>query len=363
MLFDEYTLGSQRLKNRMVMAPMTHCRAQQSGDIPTQLMAQYYQQRAGAGLIVTEAAQISSQGKGYSFTPGIYTQAQIEGWKQITDAVHHRGGKIILQLWHVGRMSHASLHSDGLTVAPSAFAPGASVWIANRDGGGSMKECPVPRALSALEIEEIIKDYTKAAANALAVGFDGIEIHAGNGYLLDQFMRSTSNIRTDRYGGSIKNRIRIVLEIMASVSTVFDASQVGIRLSPHNTARGMDCPEMIQATYQLVSSLQSMGIGYLHFAEADWDNAPEVPTEFRREIRRRFDRTIIVAGKYTQDRAEAILREGYANLVAFGRLFISNPDLPVRMERGYKLTDFDDTTLFGGGARGYTDYAFCDEKL
>lgn len=249
-------MNELKLKNRIVMAPMTRSRTSQPGDIPNSMMAKYYKQRATAGLIITEATQISNQGKGYSYTPGIYTEDQIEGWQQVTQSVHNQGGKIILQLWHVGRMSHKSLHPDNRTVAPSAIAPNAKVWIADSYGVGNMVDCPVPEELSVIEIKRIISDYKKAAENAKLAGFDGIEIHAGNGYLLDEFLRTTSNIRTDEYGGSIRNRIRIFNEIFEAVSEEFDSTRIGLRLSPHNTSRGMDCPEVIDAVYELIGDLE-----------------------------------------------------------------------------------------------------------
>lgn len=355
-LFTPYALGDIILKNRIVMAPMTRCRSTQPGDVPNDLMATYYAQRAEAGLILTEATQISRQGQGYSFTPGIYTDSQVAAWAKVVQSVHQAGGKIFLQLWHVGRMSHSSFHPDGRTVAPSAIAPAAQVWVADETGQGTMLDCPVPHALTLEEIKDIIGDYARASRRARDVGFDGVEIHAANGYLLDEFMRSSSNKREDIYGGSIDKRLRLVKEVIDAVSAEIGAERVGIRLSPHNTSRGMDCPEMIETTYALASLLKQADIAYIHFAEADWDNAPEVPLEFRQTIRSRFPGTLIVAGKYDKQRAEAILDADLADLVAFGRPFIANPDLPHRLLYGLPLADFNPDQLFGGNQQGYTDY-------
>lgn len=355
-LFENYVFNRLKLKNRIVMAPMTRSRTTQPGDIPNYLMAEYYSQRASAGLIITEATQISKQGQGYSYTPGIYSKEQIDGWKLVTDRVHENFGKIFLQLWHVGRMSHESFHEDGMTVAPSAIAPNASVWVADKDGKGEMLTCPIPRELSILEIESIINDYSVAAENAKNAGFDGIEIHAANGYLLDEFLRSSSNHRSDKYGGNIENRIRLVIEVVLAVGEKFGLQNVGLRLSPHNISRGMDCPEVIETTYKLIEKLNKLNLGYIHFAEADWDNAPEVPLSFRKKIRSIFDGKIIVAGKYDKFKAENIINDNLADLVAFGRNFIANPDFVEKIKNGIELKSYDDTKLFGGNHEGYTDY-------
>lgn len=355
-IFTGYALRAVELKNRIVMAPMTRARSSQPGDVPNEMMAKYYAQRASAGLIISEATQISNQGKGYSFTPGIYTSEQLEGWRKVTEAVHNEGGKIFVQLWHVGRMSHPSLHPDQRTVGPSAIAPGATVWIADEEGNGSMLECPIPSELSVKEIQDIVNDYAVASKNAKLAGFDGVEIHAANGYLLDEFLRSSSNKREDEYGGDIAKRIRLVLEIIDAVSEEFGSERVGIRLSPHNTSRGMNCHEIIDAVYALVAKLEERKLCYIHFAEADWDNAPEVPLEFRAKIRSLFSGTIIVAGNYDKVKAEKIINEQLADLVAFGRMFISNPDLPLRLKNKLPISQYAEEYLFGGSEKGYIDY-------
>ncbi|EXU74342.1 alkene reductase [Erwinia mallotivora] len=356
-LFEPYSLGKATLKNRIVMAPMTRSRSLQPGNIPSALMAEYYRQRAGAGMIVTEATQISPQGQGYSWTPGIYSGKQIAGWRLITDAVHQAGGVIFSQLWHVGRMSHASFHPDGRPVAPSALAPDAKVWVVDDKGEGQMAECPVPRALDEADIQGILEDYRQAALNAVHAGFDGVEVHGGNGYLIDQFLRRTSNRRTDRYGGSLINRIRFAQEVLGAVSDAVGRARTGIRVSPFITQRGMDDPQVTEALLALAAWCEEKGIAYIHMAEADWDDAPQVPDSFRETLRATFRGTIIVAGNYTAEKARRILDKGLADLVAFGRAFIANPDLPYRMQHQLPLAPLGNpATLFGGTEAGYTDY-------
>ncbi len=355
-LFDSCSLGSLRLPSRIVMAPMTRCRTTQPGDVPNAMMAEYYAQRASAGLIISEATQISRQGQGYSFTPGIYSAEQMTGWRVVTDAVRAAGGRMFLQLWHVGRMSHPLFHNGEAPVAPSALAPDAQVWIVGADGKGGMVDCPVPRALATSEIAAIVEDFRRGAANAIAAGFDGVEIHGANGYLIDQFLRSTSNRRADAYGGSIEHRARFLHEVTVAVAGEVGAQRVGIRLSPYITARNMACPEIIPAILHAAANLNSQGIAYIHLSEADWDDAPQVPDNFRHELRRVFGGALIVAGRYDAVRAEALLAQGLTDFIAFGRPFIANPDFPARVAHGWPLADFDPNTLFGGSAHGYLDY-------
>ena len=357
LLFRPLELGPLHLTNRLVMAPLTRSRSSQPGNVPNELMARYYAQRASAGLIVSEATQISPQGQGYSFTPGIHSEAQVDGWRRVTDAVHAAGGRMVLQLWHVGRMSHASFHADGLPVAPSALSPDAKVWVMGEDGVGRMLDAPVPRAMTLQDIQTTIGDYRRAAANAMRAGFDGVEIHGANGYLIDQFLRTSSNHRTDAYGGGMAQRTRFAAEVAAAVASEAGAERTGMRLAPYITQRNMDCPEIVPTILHLAKQLDEIGLAYIHLAEADWDDARQVPEAFRRELRRAFQGRVIVAGKYDAPRAEAILQAGLADLVAFGRPFIANPDLPARLAAKLPLAEIDPTTLFGGGARGYTDYA------
>ena len=357
-IYKNTNLGSLELKNHFVMAPMTRSRTTQPGDIPNDMMAEYYAQRASsAGLIITEATQISNQGKGYSFTPGIHTARHIEGWKKITKSVHDQGGKIFLQLWHVGRMSHPSLHEDGQTVGPSALAPGARVWIVNESGTGEMLECPTPRALDHSEIKDVINDFRIGAKNAIEAGFDGVEIHGANGYLIDQFLRRTSNHRTDEYGGDIANRIRLAVEIAKAVTEEIGAEKTGIRLAPFIKQRGMDDEESVDAILELAKELNKLNLVYIHLAEADWDDAPQVDIQFRHDLRSVYDGKVIVAGNYSVEKGEALINENLVDLVAFGRPFIANPDFPERYKNDWAMADFDPDTLFGGDENGYTTYS------
>ena len=356
-LFQPLSLGALTLPSHIVMAPMTRSRSTQPGDLPNTMMAEYYAQRASAGLIITEATQISPEGKGYSFTPGVYSREQVAGWRLVTDAVHAAGGRIALQLWHVGRMSHPSFHPDGKPIAPSAIPPGAQVWVADpATGQGSMVDCPTPRALAIDEIARVIDDYRQAAENAEAAGFDAVEIHAANGYLIDEFLRTSSNHRTDRYGGDVENRIRFAVEVAEAVSAVMGAGRTGIRVSPFITQRGMDDPVAPAAILALARELDRIGLAYLHLAEADWDDAPNTPVQFRHDLRAAYSGAVIVAGGYTRAKAEDIVARGLADAVAFGRLFIANPDLPWRFAAGVPLANFDGAALYGGGAEGYTTY-------
>lgn len=359
-LFTPVDVGPMRLPTRIAMAPMTRSRAAEPGNVPTPLMARYYAQRAGAAMIVTEATQVSAQGRGYSFTPGIHTDEQVAGWRTVTDAVHAAGGRIVLQLWHVGRMSHPSLHDTspqdgGTPVAPSALAPDASVWVW-QDGRGQMLPCPVPRALETDEIAGVVEQFRQGAARAIEAGFDGVEIHGANGYLIDQFLRTTSNHRTDRYGGSRENRTRFALEVARAVAEEVGADRTGIRLAPFITGRNMDCPDIEATILHLAREVERLGLAYLHLVEADWDDAPEVPERFRRELRDAFGARIVVAGGYDVAKAERVLGASLADVIAFGRPFVANPDLPERLRHHLRLDPPDPQTLFGGGAEGYTDY-------
>lgn len=354
-LFEPITLGALRLPHRVVMAPMTRSRSEQPGNVPTSLNAEYYEQRAGAALIISEATQISPQGQGYSFTPGLHNEDQVAGWRKVTDAVHAAGGRMFAQLWHVGRMSHSSFQGDVTPVAPSAIDSGARVWISDGVSGRMVPTTP-PRALRATEIAGIVQDYARAASNAIAAGFDGVEIHGANGYLIDQFLRTASNQRIDAYGGSVQRRIRFAVEVAEAVANTIGSERVGMRLSPHVSARGMACPEIEGTTFALARVLDRLDLAYVHLAEADWEDAPDVPEQFRAALRETFGGRIIVAGGYTPERATRILEAGHADLVAFGRPFIGNPDYPNRVRTGAPLAGFDATLLYGGDAAGYTDF-------
>ncbi len=359
-LFSPYQLAGLTLTNRIVMAPMTRSRASQPGDVPNDLMATYYAQRATAGLIISEATQVSLQGMGYAKTPGIYTPEHIAGWKKTTAAVHDAGGRIYLQLWHVGRVSSAKV--NGLQpIAPSAIpAAGTSVYIFDGAPNGDATFVPVdaPREMTQTDIDQVILEFRTAAAHAMSAGFDGVEIHGANGYLIDQFLRSNCNHRSDAYGGSPEKRIRLLQEITAAVVQEIGASRVGVRLSPFIKFKDMNDPEILHTIRLAAAALDALGVAYLHLCEADWDDAPDVPTAFREELRRTYRGTIIATGRMTAEIAEQLLAAGHIDLAGFGRKFLTNPDLPARLQQGAALNEISDThTLFGGGdARGYTDY-------
>ena len=363
-LFTSYTMNGIELQNRFLMAPMTRSRASQPGDVPNALMAEYYGQRASAGIIITEATQVSLQGKGYANTPGIYTQEQIEGWKRVTDAVHKAGSRIFLQLWHVGRVSSEKV--NGMQpIGPSAVpAKDTKVYIFDGapNGDATMIPTDAPREMTQEDIDQAIEEFRQGAANAIAAGFDGVEIHGANGYLIDEFLRSNSNKRTDQYGGSKENRVRILTEITKAVIDEVGAERTGVRLSPFITFKDMGDPEILETIMIAAKELNELGATYIHLCEADWDDAPEVPESFRQELRSVYENTIIVTGNYTPDRAADVVTKDYANLVGFGRKFLTNPDYPAKVAANAPLNDISDThTLFGGGgARGYTDYPFME---
>ncbi|EIJ0969339.1 alkene reductase [Vibrio vulnificus] len=356
-LFEPTQLKQLDLQNRVVMAPMTRARTSQPGNIPNQMMATYYKQRATAGLIISEATQISDDSQGYSFTPGVYTDEQVAGWKRVTQAVKSQGAAMFCQLWHVGRVSHPVFQKGEQPIAPSALAPvETKVWIADEQGNGNMVDCVEPRAMTQADIDRVVSDFAYAAKRAMEAGFDGVEIHGGNGYLIDQFLRTNSNHRTDNYGGTRENRLRFLLEVVDAVSEAIGANKVGVRLAPFITFKDMNCPDIVPTILEASKQLQARDIAYLHLSEADWDDAPVIPESFRIELREYFTNTIIVAGSYTQARADEVLEKGYADLVAFGRPFVSNPDLVARLKHQQPLAELDGATLFGGNERGYTDY-------
>lgn len=300
LLFTPTTFAGREVEHRIVMAPMTRARSSQPGDIPNAMNAAYYAQRADAALIITEASQISPQGKGYSFTPGICSAEQVAGWKLVTDAVHAGGGRIFIQLWHVGRMSHPDFHGGELPVAPSAIPFEGDIWkVDPATGEGGMVPCPTPRALEQPEIAQIVDDYRTAARNAREAGFDGVEIHGANGYLIDQFLRTGSNRRTDEYGGSRQNRLRFLREVVTAIAEEIGADRTAIRLAPFLTARGMDCPDILPTVLEAAKFLQEAKIAYLHLVEADWDDAPEFTEEFRAEVRGRFIGPIVLQANTT----------------------------------------------------------------
>ncbi|MCO7527179.1 alkene reductase [Pseudomonas asiatica] len=357
-LFQPLQFGALNLANRVLMPPMTRSRAAQPGDVPTALMAEYYAQRASAGLIVSEGTWISPLGKGYARTPGIHTQAQIDGWRLVTEAVHAAGGRMFAQLWHVGRLSHSSLLGGQAPVSSSAMqAEGVNVFIDNADGTPGFVQASKPRALSEAEIAETIEQYRQAARNAMAAGFDGVELHAANGYLVNQFLDSGANDRTDRFGGSLENRLRFLdLVTRALVEGTGDAQRVGVRLAPLTTLNGCVDADPVTTYTAAAKRLGEIGIGYLHIAEADWDDAPDMPVDFKQQLRAVFPGVMVYAGKYTGERARRALEEGWADLIGFGRPFVANPDLPARLKLNAPMAEHERATLFGGDAHGLTDY-------
>jgi N-ethylmaleimide reductase len=363
-LLAPVTLGPHTLKNRIVLPPLTRQRAGR-GDVPTSLMAQYYSQRAGAGFMITEGAQIEPRGQGYAWTPGIYSQAQIDGWRKVTEAVHAEGGVIFAQLWHVGRVSHTALQPNGAApVAPSAIqALKVKAFIETGSGAGTLVAPSVPRALSVAEIGELVGLYAQAARNALEAGFDGVEIHAANGYLVNQFISAHANTRTDAYGGSLQKRLRFLREVVAAVAAVVGPERMGVRFTPLFTSTDQDRvyiglveDDPHQTYLEAVKVLEQAGVAYLSIAEADWDNAPDLPEDFRRDVRRSFSGRIMYAGRYTAERGNRLLDAELADLIAFGRPFIANPDLPRRLAHGWPLNTVDAATLYGGAEQGFTDY-------
>lgn len=352
-LFSAYTLGNIQLKNRIVMAPMTRSRA--IGNVPNDLMADYYAQRADAGLLITEGTSPSVNGLGYARIPGIYNAAQIAAWKKVTDAVHERGGKIFVQIMHTGRITHRlNLPAGGKVVAPSAIAAASTPMYTDAQG---MQDLPVPEAISAEGLKETIAEFVNSAKAAIAAGFDGIELHSANGYLLEQFLNGASNQRTDAYGGSPENRNRFVLEVAAAVADAIGKEKVGIRVSPYGAFNEIVWDDTTEAQFtHLAKGLKDIGIVYMHVVDHASMGAPAVPVAVKDAIRHAFGSTIILSGGYDPDRAEADLAAGKGELVAFGRPFISNPDLVQRFEAGIPLAEPDAGTFYTPGEKGYTDY-------
>lgn len=350
-LFSPYDLGGLTLSNRIVMAPLTRNRAG-AGLVPSQFAADYYAQRASAGLIITEATQVSIQAQGYQDTPGLYTPGQVTGWRKVTDVVHAKGGRIFVQLWHVGRVSHVDLHGGEAPVAPSAIRAETKTFVNN-----GFADVSPPRALELEEIAGIVEDFRKAAANAIEAGFDGVEVHGANGYLLDQFLRETANVRTDAYGGSIENRARLLVEVTAAVANEIGAQRTGVRLSPVSPASGIVPASDEQPQFNHVAeALDGLGIAYIHVVEGATGGPRDArPFDFG-ALRQRFRNTYIANNGYDLELAKSRLSEGKADLFAFGHHFIANPDLVERLKTGTPLAQMNPATIYGGGAEGYTDY-------
>ena len=361
-LFSPLQVGPYRLNHRLVMAPLTRMRAERPSLAPRPLNAEYYAQRATAGgLIIAEASPVMATGFGNPGVPGIYSEAQIAGWRSVVDAVHAKGGLIFLQLWHVGRVSHSSYQPGGvLPVAPSAVPISAELKTMTADGKPANYE--TPRALETAEVAGIVEAFRQAAGNAMKAGFDGVEIHGANGYLIEQFLQSRSNLRTDQYGGSIENRARFLMEITQAVIGVWGASRVGVRLSPYGIANDSGEADPMPLYTHVVHALNPLGLAYLHFieprssgagrAEVNHQNVPSAMVLFRPI----WKGVLITAGGFTGETANAAIAEGHADAIAFGRIFISNPDLPRRLREGLPLTPYNRATFYGGEEKGYTDY-------
>jgi N-ethylmaleimide reductase len=366
-LFSPLKVGPYQLKHRVMMAPLTRLRAAKPSLAPRPMNAEYYAQRATpGGLIIAEASPVLNSAFGHGGVPGIYTDAQIAGWREVVNAVHAKGATIFLQLWHVGRVSHSSFQPGGaLPVAPSAVAIPPDLKAATADGKGGPYE--TPRALETSEVEGIVAAFKQAAKNALAAGFDGVEIHGANGYLIEQFLQSRSNLRTDRYGGRIENRVRFLLEVTQAAIDVWGANRVGVRLSPYGIANGSGEPEPMPLYTHAIEQLNPSGLAYLHFieprssgagrAEVNWQNVPSAMVLYRPI----WKGVLITAGGFTGETAEAAIAEGHADAIAFGRIFIANPDLPQRLQQGYPLTPYNRATFYSGEEKGYTDYPVYDQ--
>lgn len=351
-LFSKATLGSLSLQNHLVMCPLTRSRA--VGNVPNDLMAEYYGQRASAGLIITEGTSPSPNGLGYARIPGIFSDAQVAAWKKITDTVHARGGRIFVQLMHTGRIGHPlNLPAGAKVVAPSAVAAAGQMFT---DAEG-MKPHPVPAAMTEAELKSTIAEYAKAATNAVAAGFDGVELHAANGYLLEQFIRPNSNQRTDAYGGGIENRARFVLEAVAASIAAIGKDKVGIRLSPYGVFNDMPLYPEMEADYAyLARKLNETGLAYVHLVDHSAGGAPPVPASIKATFRSTFKRSLILSGGYDAERAESDLAAGKADLIAVGKGFLANPDLVARWKARAAVNAPDATTFYTPGPKGYTDY-------
>ena len=352
-LLTPVRLGRYQLSNRIVMAPMTRSRADNPDKAPTELHAQYYAQRASAGLIITEGSQISPQAVGYIHTPGIHSPAQIAGWRKVSDAVHARNGRIFLQLWHVGYVSHPDFHGGALPVAPSAINPNTQSYTPQ-----GMKDTVTPHALETHEVKRIVQDYEQAAKNAIAAGLDGVEIHGANGYLIEQFLRDGTNRRTDQYGGSVTNRARFLFEVTEAVIAAVGADRVGVRLSPANTWNVPADSDTRGLYDSVIGTLSGYDLAYLHLREAQGDVSaiPNMVTNVTEHYRRVYRGTLMTNTGFDRERANEVIRKGHADLVAFGTLFIGNPDLPERFRRGAPLNQADPQTFYQGGSKGFIDY-------
>jgi len=351
-LFTPITLGKLSLKNRIVMAPMTRSRA--IGNVPNEIMEKYYRLRADAGLIITEGASPSANGLGYARIPGLFNGEQVKGWRRVTDGVHQAGGKIFVQLMHTGRVSHpANMQAGSRVIAPSAISAPGEVWT---DSSGQQPH-PLPAAMSEADIAQAIAEYANSARLAIEAGFDGVELHAANGYLIDQFLNTASNRRTDQWGGSIENRIRFAVEVAKASAAAIGAEKIGMRISPYGVFNGMSSDTDMDAMYErLIAELNAIGLVYIHIVDHSSMGAPEVSPLLKAKIRAEFKGKYILSGGYDVARANADLEAGRGDLVAFGRPYISNPDLLQKLTKGQPLTAPDFDTFYTPGEKGYTDY-------
>ncbi|VEB98279.1 N-ethylmaleimide reductase [Cedecea lapagei] len=357
-LFTPLKVGAITVPNRIFMAPLTRLRSIEPGDIPTPLMGEYYRQRASAGLIISEATQISAQAKGYAGAPGLHSEEQIAAWKKITAGVHAEQGHMAVQLWHTGRISHFTIQpGQQAPVAPSALSAGTRTSLRDENGNAVREDTSMPRALELSEIPGIVDDFRKAIGNARDAGFDLVELHSAHGYLLHQFLSPSSNHRTDEYGGSRENRARLVLEVVDAGIKEWGADRIGIRVSPIGSFQNVDNgPNEESDALYLIEELGKRGIAYLHMSEPDWAGGEPYTEAFREKVRERFSGVIIGAGAYTPEKAEDLIGKGLIDAVAFGRSFISNPDLVARLHKNAELNPQRPETFYGGGAEGYTDY-------
>ncbi|WP_110654474.1 alkene reductase [Salinicola halimionae] len=360
-LFEPFDLAGTRLNNRIVMAPMTRARAK--GDVPDEMGALYYRQRASAGLIVSEGSPISREGQGYLFNPGIYGPDQIAGWKKATQAVHERGGVIFCQTWHVGRVSHTSIQQNGAAPISSSTKQGGMAFGYNDDGQPDMLAATTPRAATTEECRRLVDDFAQAALNSRNAGFDGVELHGANGYLLEQFINAGINDRTDDYGGSRENRCRLLLEAIDASIALIGAHRVGVRLTPYGTLFDMPLYDDIEGTYlYLAEELSKRDLAYVHLMDQGAQGQDGLPREFLRQFRDAYRGTLLFAGNLDKAEAQKLIDDGVIDLPVFGRPFTSNPDLVERLQNDWPLADFDPNTFYGGDARGYVDFPTYEEE-
>lgn len=360
-LLQPISIGDLNLKNRVIMAPMTRNRADNNDNAPTELHAEYYKQRAGAGLIITEGSQISERAVGYIFTPGIHTEAQVSGWRKVTEAVHEEDGKIFLQLWHCGRMSHPKFHNGEKPLAPSAVNPNAQSYT--EDG---FEDTVEPKAMTLQEIKETVQEFRLAAKNAKDAGFDGVEIHSSNGYLIHQFFNSNSNLRTDDYGGDIQNKARFFFEVIEAISEVWPENRIGVRLNPSlHGVFGITATEETIPTFEyIVEKLNAYDLAYLHLSEpfTDVSDVSFLESEIAKHFRPIYKGNLMINANFDQEKGNKVIEEGNADMVSFGKLFISNPDLAQRFEKNAPLAEWNEDTFYTQGPKGYTDYPTYKEQ-